>query len=420
MAFVNLFTVALVIVSPTLAIEHLSSNASGVLPNGKYEISSRGIRAQFVPYGASLSNLFITDARGVERDIVLGFDNATYYSQSALHPHLNGVAGRYVNRIKNGTFAIDGVTYHTDLNDHGLDTLHGGSNGWDYRNWTVDSHSWDSITFSLIDPDGEEGFPGEVTAYATYTVTPYEWHLRMIARSTTKKTPIMLTSHTYLNLDGFRNPNTSLALNHTLYMPYSGQRIATDSILIPTGDVLGNTQYGVHDFWSSPKQLAANITSPDLLGACGYNCTGYDTCYPFNRQAQLGRFYDWKSAPVATLTSQWSGIELDIYTNQRAMQVYTCNNMNGTPACNLNICNLPSADAKLGTFALKETQGFFNDSSRPRVVQKYGCVVLEVEDWIDGINQPEWGRDRLQVFGPHDRPYVLEARYRFSLNGTAA
>ena len=80
---------------------------------------------------------------------------------------------------------------------------------------------------------------------------------------------------------------------------------------------------------------------------------------------------------------------------------------------------MPEADVKPGTLALKETQGFFNDSSRPRVVRKYGCVVLEVEDWIDGINHPEWGRDRLQVFGPGDAPYVLEARYRLSVNGTA-
>ena len=95
-----------------------------VLPNGKYEIISEDICAQFIPYGASLTNLFLNDTHGQRLDVVLGFDNATYYSESALHPHLNGVPGRYANRIKNGTFTIDGVTYHTSLNDHnGLDTL---------------------------------------------------------------------------------------------------------------------------------------------------------------------------------------------------------------------------------------------------------------------------------------------------------
>ena len=77
---------------------YFPGNGSAVLPNGKYEICSEGIRAQFIPYGATLSNLFIKDAHGVERDIVLGFDNASYYSQSALHPHLNCVPGRYAVR----------------------------------------------------------------------------------------------------------------------------------------------------------------------------------------------------------------------------------------------------------------------------------------------------------------------------------
>lgn len=72
----------------------------------------------------------------------------------------------------------------------------------------------------------------------------------------------------------------------------------------------------------------------------------------------------------------------------------------------------------LGSLALKTTQGFFNDTSRPRVVEKYGCIVMEVEDWIDAINQPEWQRGKRQIFGPADNPYVLEATYKFSLNTT--
>ena len=308
----------------------IQGNGSAVLPNGKYEICSEGIRAHFIPYGATLSNLFIKDIHGVERDIVLGFDNASYYSESALHPHLNGVPGRYANRIKNGTFTIYGKTYHTDLNEKGLDTLHGGSDSWDYRNWTVVAHTSDSITFSLTDPPGKMGFPGEVVSHVTYTVTPYQWHLRMTALATTKKTPIMLSSHTYWNLDGFQNPNTPLALNHSLHMPYAGQPVAADNILIPTGDILANKKNGVFDFWSSPKQLGADMSSPDMLGACGFNCTGYDNCFVLDRDAQLGFSYDWRQAPVATLASPWSGIQVDIYTDQHAMQVYSCNNMNGT------------------------------------------------------------------------------------------
>ncbi|KAK0820129.1 hypothetical protein LTR02_006700 [Friedmanniomyces endolithicus] len=391
-----------VTLSTYAALPIITGNGSAVRPDGKYVISSEGITGYFIPYGASISNLFIEDVHGVERDIVLGFDNATYYSESRLHPHLNGVPGRYANRIKNSTFEIDDVTYHTDPNDNNKnDTLHGGSNGWDYRNWTVEAHTTDSITFSLVDPDGSlgMGFPGEVLAYITYTLTPYQWHLRMTALSTTKKTPIMLSSHTYWNLDGFQNPTTPLALNYSLFLPYAGLRTEIDNIEVPTGNLLGNKKGSVNDWWSAPKQLGANITSAALLGNCGYNCTGYDNCYILNRDAQ-GPF-NWRQTPVATLASPFSGIQVDVYTDQDAFQIYTCNNLNGT-------------------LALKETQGFFNDSSRPRVAKKYGCVVMEVEDWIDGINYPEWGRGGRQVFGPGDGPYVLEARYEFLLNQTLA
>jgi len=68
-------------------------NGTGPDANGKYHVQAEGIRAYFIPYGASISNLFINDTRGVERDIVLGFDNATYYSIDRQHPHLSGVPG---------------------------------------------------------------------------------------------------------------------------------------------------------------------------------------------------------------------------------------------------------------------------------------------------------------------------------------
>ncbi|RMY81446.1 hypothetical protein D0864_08302 [Hortaea werneckii] len=405
-----LWKVAAFILLPLLAASVAGNNSPTVRPDGKYEICSEGIRGYFIPYGASLSNLFIHDVHGAERDIVLGFDNATTYSTSRLHPHLNGVPGRYANRIKNGTFEIDGVTYHTDLNDNGgRDTLHGGKNGWDYRNWTVVAHTRDSITFSLVDENGEMGFPGQVVSYVTYTLTPFQWHIRMAAFATTKKTPIMLSSHTYWNLDGFQNPHTPLALDHTLHLPYAGFRPEVDNILIPTGDILSNKQYSVNDWWTAPKPLGANLSAAELRGNCGWNCTGYDNCYILNRNH--AESLNWDAAPVATLASPWSGIQVEIFTEQEAVQIYTCNNMNG-------FLSTPDDNSTA--------------PGRPRTTPKYGCVVIEVEDWIDAINHPEWGRQGRQIFGPGgiaadgrggggggggQGPYVLEARYEFSLRG---
>lgn len=70
--------------------------------------------------------------------------------------------------------------------------------------------------------------------------------------------------------------------------------------------------------------------------------------------------------------------------------------------------------------ALKSTQGLFDDPAFPRIIPQYGCIVMEVEDWIDAINQPEWGRSSKQIFEPGGDPYVLQASYTFSLNTTAA
>lgn len=251
---------------------------------GKYWIHGKGISASFVPYGASISNLVLHDKYGVPRDIVMGFDNAIHYSVDKVHPHLGGVPGRYANRIKNSTFELDGKTYHIEPNENktpehpkGLNTLHGGPDGWDWRDFDVVAHTDNSITFSIVDPDGKEGFPGEVVSYVTYTMGDMTWDAKMVAIATTKKTPIMLSSHTYWNLDGFSNTETNTVLNHTFHLPYSGQRVGVDNILIPTGEILPNPKGSVNDFWSAPKQIGEGFADPQIHGNCGFNCTGYGT-----------------------------------------------------------------------------------------------------------------------------------------------
>lgn len=259
-----------------------SNTTSGADENGKYWIYGEGISASFIPYGASIADLIIKDKNGVPRDIVMGFDNATSYETDESHPHLGSVPGRYANRIKNSTFEIDGETHRVTANENptkkhpeGLNTLHGGLDGWDWRNFTVVAHTNDSITFSITDEDGKEGFPGQVISFITYTMGKMTWDAKMVAIATTKKTPIMLSSHTYWNLDGFANEETDTIFNHTLHMPYSGQRVAVDSILIPTGDILANPKGSVNDFWSEPKQIGHSFDDPEIEGNCGQDCKGY-------------------------------------------------------------------------------------------------------------------------------------------------
>ncbi|EFW98550.1 aldose 1-epimerase [Grosmannia clavigera kw1407] len=399
--------VLLALLGPLAAtVTATNSSSTGPDADGKYWIYGTGIRASFIPYGASVSNLLVRDQWGIERDLVGGFDNASYYGIDRQHPHFGGVPGRYANRIRNSSFEVDGTTYHVLPNENpepplypdGVDTLHGGPHGWDWRNFSVVAHTASSISFSLVDPAGSQGFPGEVEGLVTYALGDHTWQLQMSAAATTARTPIMLSSHVYWNLDGFANNETNTVLNHSLYLPHSGLRVATDSILIPTGDLVANQPGSVNDFWTTPKQLGANFSSPALRGNCGFNCTGYDTCYLVSREAGT---YDWRDSLVARLQSPWSGIQLDVFSDQQAFQMYSCSGQNGS-------------------LALKRTQGLFGDDAPfPRTIPQYGCVVLEVEDWIDGINQPAWGRQDRQVFGPGDAPFELQATYRFSINTTA-
>lgn len=270
--------------APVVSASMFAANSTGKGPDkdGKYWIQSDDLKLGFVALGGAVSNVFFKDQYGTMRDLVGGYDNASYYTTDKLHPHFGAVPGRYANRIKNSTFTIDGKKYNIKPNenptkDHpkGVDTLHGGPDGWDYHNFTVVAHTDSSLTFMYVDPDGKEGFPGEVVAYITYTVEEADWHIKMVALATTKKTPIMLSSHAYWNLDGFANNETDNALNHTLHMPYSGQRVGVDNILIPNGDILPNKNGSVNDFWSKPKQIGASMDDPDLVNNCGFNCTGY-------------------------------------------------------------------------------------------------------------------------------------------------
>lgn len=264
--------------------------------DGKYWIHSAAsnsdtgqpvLSAAFVPYGASLTNLIFHDRWGIARDIVAGFENASYYSIDKTHAHLNGVPGRYANRIRNSSFVLDGRTVHVRPNENptaehpeGVDTLHGGPNGWDWRNFTVIAHDENSISFELVDLDGAEGFPGEVVAFVTYALTGTStWDIKMVAVSTQQRTPIMLSSHTYWNLDGFGNNETRLALNHSLHMPDARRRVGVDSILVPTGELLANDEDSVNDFWSAPRQLGKGFESPGIKDNCGLGCSGYGSYF---------------------------------------------------------------------------------------------------------------------------------------------
>ena len=363
----------------------------------KYTISAPGINASFIPYGARLTNLFVNDRNGSPQDVVLGYDDGTAYlnDTETVHTYFGPVVGRYANRIKNGTFTVDGVTSHIPENENsGHDTLHGGTVGYDQRNWTVVEANTSSITFSLLD-QGFEGFPGSIITYATYTVSAGpQWTSRLVSIPLDEPTPIMLANHVYWNLDAFTDPSDTTILNNTLYMPYSDRYIEIDNIEVPNGTI-GIVNDTFLDF-TSPKQIGRDINN--AVNACGLGCTGYDNAFILDRPRYSAP--EATDISVLTLSSNVTGIQLDVRTNQQSLQIYTCNNI-----------------ALMANIPVKQSQQHSTNGSIT-TVPKYGCVVIETQQWIDGINNPQWGQDQYQIYTVDSEPAVVFAQYDFSIIGS--
>lgn len=205
-------------------------------------------------------------------------------------------------------------------------------------------------------------------------------------------TPIMLTTHPYFNLDAFVDPANPSILNHTLHMPYSHRYVKVDNIEVPTGEIgvvkSRDQQRGLLDF-SSPATLGDSINAN--VQECGFNCTGIDTNFIIDRPPSAGS--ESTAAKVLTLSSAKTGIKFDLYTNQQAVIVYTCNKLEGT-------------------IPLKKSQQHSKDGGTAYAME-HGCVAIETQGWIDGINHPEWGQQEYQVFSYDTLPATMWAKYVF-------
>ncbi|TKA67534.1 hypothetical protein B0A55_08463 [Friedmanniomyces simplex] len=358
-------------------------------PFQKYTLTAAGINASFIPYGARLTNLYVCDQNGTMQDVVVGYDNATQYlhDSETNHTYFGAVVGRYANRIKNGTFEIDGQTSTIPDNEHGgLNPLHGGFVGYDQQNWTIASQTGNSITFVFYD-QAQQGFPGDLLNVATYTLTDEPaWISRIVSIPLNDATPIMLANHVYWNLGAFVDEEAVTVLNDTLYMPYADRIIEVDSILIPTG-AINVTNGTAFDFTKPGKQIGSSIFAP--LDQNGLNGSSYDNAFILDRPRYA---MEDPALEVLQLSSPSTGIQLSLQTNQQGLQIYTCGGQNGT-------------------IAVKADQQHLTNTT---YVERYGCVVIETQDWIDGINQPQWGRDQYQIFTPTTEPALNYAKYTFS------
>ncbi|KAF9057698.1 galactose mutarotase-like protein [Panaeolus papilionaceus] len=369
------------------ALVFLSATASSIPdPLRSIRIASPDLSAfaTFLPFGATATSFQVKDKKGRFRDILLGFDDATLYQSDAKgHPYFGPIVGRYANRIRNGTFTIpiskdaSGPNKFFVPHNEGNNTLHGGLVGYDRRPWNVDKVSAHSVTFSLVDPSGTEGFPGTVKTTVVYTLERNaQWKISIKATSSAL-TPIMLSGHHYWNLEAYQETQD---LNHH-FMEFQASRwVATDGALIPTGK-LSSVDKTPMDFRKA-KSIGLNIPATAKDEFCGTGCVGFDNCWAFDHPNSR--------KPAASFWSTNSGIKLDIFTDQIALQVYTCNGIFNP--------DLP--------IPRKRSQG-----GPTKIYDNHSCIVIEAESLIDAINNPEL--DVNQIYGPA-RPYVWEATYAFS------
>jgi aldose 1-epimerase len=285
-------------------------------PVEQFTLRAGGLELSAITYGATIVSLRVPDRDGALADVVLGHDSLPGYLRHS--PYFGAIVGRYGNRIAQGRFTLDGVTYHLARND-GRQHLHGGIRGFDKAIWGATARSGDgdaSVTFTLASPDGDEGYPGALEAVVTYTLTARgELAVDYTAR-TDLPTVVNLTQHSYFDLSAGRCESI---LGHELTV-HADAYLPVDATLIPTGELapVAGTPF---DF-RSPTRIGERIGEPDqqLRHAGGYDHTF--VLRPDGRDRSL--------AHAAHVAEPTSGRTLDVYTTEPGMQLYSGNFLDGT------------------------------------------------------------------------------------------
>jgi aldose 1-epimerase len=265
---------------------------------GALAIEAEGIRAAAIPFGASLVSVEVPDRDGRWDDVVVSLPTLADYHDPGRNSHLGATVGRYANRIAGASFELDGVVHHLDANE-GPNTLHGGAQGWSRREWVLQQHEHDHVRFELVSPDGDGGFPGQVTTLVEYRVQGAQLvvqaHVLVEA-----PTVLSITNHTYWNLAGERAPDATID-DHVLDVAPL-EYLLVDDQGIPTGE------------------RGATV---DLLGDGRLGGRTIDHCLVSPWEPWDGGWEPTLATRVATLTDPGSGRRMWMRSNQPGLQVYT-------------------------------------------------------------------------------------------------
>lgn len=190
-----------------------------------------GLRAQITNYGAKIVSLYVPNKAGEVKDVVLGFN--TFPEWRDQETYFNAIIGRYANRIKDGRFTLDGRTYQLPQNNGG-NCLHGGVVGFNEKVWEIVGQTVYSVSMHLVAADGEEGFPGKMDIYVTYTLTKDNGLKITYEAKTDQPTVMGFTNHAYFNLAG---EGSGTVHDHVLQID-SDEYTPFDETNCPTGEVV--------------------------------------------------------------------------------------------------------------------------------------------------------------------------------------
>lgn len=337
--------------------------------------NANGMEVCITNYGGRVVSLVVPDKDGKPTDVVLGFDNLAQYTDTLNSPSDYGSSvGRYANRIANGKFTLSGQEYQLKCND-GANSLHGGgTTGWMNQVYTAEQIGDSILKLTIVAQDGENGYPGTITATTTYTVKS-DNTLDMVWEATTdKETIINQTNHNYYNLNGDFN---SVGTDMILYLNADNFTPA-DAHYIPTGEI------------KPVKDTPFDFTTPhaikDAIGA------DFDQIKNANGGIDhnfcLNTYKDGKGDDTqvcASLYSPKTGIFMEMFTNEPGVQCYTANFQ--------GIGNEPNIKHKAGKYP------------------QYVSVCLESQKYPDSPNKKDW----VQAILKPGEKYYSHAAYKFSV-----
>lgn len=304
-----------------------------------------GITVQLLALGARITGLWVPDPAGVMADVVLGHDRPEDYLTD--HGYLGATCGRYANRIANARFGLDGRDIMLDRN-HGPHQLHGGSEGFDRKIWSVASQSADHVAFALVSPDGDMGFPGTLQVSCSYRMVSEHALMIEMTATTTAPTVVNLANHAYFNLAG---QGAGEVLDHHLSLQ-AGHYTPVNSGLIPTGEIraVAGTPFDFEDL----RQIRTKMPSAEGLD--------HNFCLSSPTEIRHGEAL----RPAAKLLHPVSGRSLRVWTNEVGLQVYTGAHFDG------------SQPGKAGAS-----------------YRKFPGIALETQKFPDSPNKPQFPSARL-------------------------